>query len=152
MSIKEDWWDDNSDYYPARLDELHLGFEMEVLYPSGEYVKGTFYSLIGNHPELNKYDDIYMKAIHAVMRVKRLDREDIESCGWQYFKTEYNRNISEFEKDNYMLAILPDKRLSIILKDITKDEEASRCSNGQIYLGYCHSINEFRSITKLLGI
>lgn len=89
------------------------------------------------------------------IRSKKLDREDIESLGWGHFEFNYPnpKEIQSFKKGNYFLAFFTDGRVAIILQDITTNEVAADYyCNGQLYLGSCPSINELRTIERLLGI
>lgn len=65
-------------YYTPDMEEFHSGFEFEYFYQD-EWHK---HNLDGNpivHHELDEFKDDLMKLAHAICRVKRLDKEDIES-------------------------------------------------------------------------
>ncbi len=69
-------------YYTPELKEFHTGFEFEYLYRD----KWHKHNLDGNpivHHELDEFKDDLMKIAHAICRVKLLDKEDIESLGWE---------------------------------------------------------------------
>lgn len=73
-------------------------------------------------------------------RVSYLIKEQIENEGWK----ESDKIKNFFRKGNYKLEIYDNYRI-IIRKDGWYEENT-------IYKGKCLSINEFRTICKLLGI
>lgn len=77
-------------YYTPTLEEFHVGFEYEYLEPVNNqgYVKGEIFSG-------NDIDDTWSERRYRKLRVKYLDKEGIESFG---FNTEdngecYNKSI-----------------------------------------------------------
>lgn len=65
-------------YYTPSLEEFHIGFEYEE--DDSEWSKRTFES----YQDLEILND---DIIEGNIRVKKLDREDIESFGWSYIPT-----------------------------------------------------------------
>ena len=96
-------------YYTPTIEEFHVGFEYESeeMAPCGSgthFVKDT----------IEKPDDIknafdFDDYCHTELRVKLLDREDIESLGWKYsnVKSEY------FSKNGFDLVLHKDNFLTI---------------------------------------
>lgn len=84
------------------------------------------------------------------IRVPYLTKEQIEKEGWEYITT-FDQG---FKKDNYFLLWKENtKYLSIIPKDLSIAENEGLPMPPPIYFqGYCKSINEFRTIMKLLNI
>ena len=69
-------------YYTPSIEEFRVGFEYEVYVPEKElWSKETFY-LDASHINLVKYVNIQTENTLKKVRVKYLDREDIESLGW----------------------------------------------------------------------
>jgi len=74
---------EESKYYTPEIEEFFVGFEFEC-HNQMEFEKMTFGVNDFSNPELRQYKDDIMKAVHAICRVKFLDREDIESLGWSH--------------------------------------------------------------------
>lgn len=74
-------------YYAPSLEEFHTGFEYEVfMQNSNTWSKETFY-LNKSHIDLVKFVDIqYDGSNNNLIRVKYLDKEDIESLGFKYIE------------------------------------------------------------------
>ena len=69
-------------YYQPSLEEFHIGFRYEIMFPNEKYVSATFGEKI-TQPLLLQYRDDLMKIAHAVTRTKTLDKSDIEELGWK---------------------------------------------------------------------
>lgn len=73
-----------SSYYVPEIEEFYYGFEYEIMMPIGGYEKTVFGVAEPPNPELDEYgDDDFMKLAHAIIRVKYLDKEDLEELGWE---------------------------------------------------------------------
>jgi hypothetical protein len=62
-------------YYTPKIEEFHVGFEYEVLHDDNKWIKES----ICKKPEVVSLPYMILENI----RVKYLDREDIESFGWK---------------------------------------------------------------------
>lgn len=62
-------------YYTPTIEEFHVGFEFEVLYENVGWAKES----LAHRPEVVTLPYMNLENI----RVKYLDREDIESLGWK---------------------------------------------------------------------
>ncbi len=98
-------------YYTPEIEEFCVGLEFEMddtwggwkkLVLTDEMLKGNVMIGLGSGNERVPY---YHKT-----RVKYLDREDIESLGWEYIKTHAGTEQMEFEKGEYLLSYDPDFR------------------------------------------
>lgn len=67
-------------YYTPTIDEFHIGFEYEVLIAKNQNLWGKA-KLLPDNIEVN-FDRI-INAIETI-RVKCLDKDDIESLGWKF--------------------------------------------------------------------
>jgi hypothetical protein len=94
---------ENEKYYTPEIEEFHVGFEYEMLFPNGHYYMQNFGEPI-KHLQLQEYPDDLMKIAHAITRVKHLDREDIESL--------------EFEFDNNYSEIVNEERTMVFSKKV----------------------------------
>ena len=74
---------EDSKYYTPEIEEFYTGFEFEYYYKSDWHKHDLDGSPIVHH-ELDEFKDDLMKLAHAICRVKFLDREDIESCKWEF--------------------------------------------------------------------
>lgn len=73
-------------YYTPSIEEFHVGFECEIESSWG-YVKGTYPLILKEDTltgfTLNKLGESKtLKKVLSSIRVKYLDKEDIESLGW----------------------------------------------------------------------
>lgn len=95
-------------YYIPSIDEFHFGFEYEE--KDGNWKNETF----NGYPSLTKhtfednhgdwYDSIEEFIEAKFVRVKYLDREDIESLGWEYKGDDKDgRNLSMYQINGYVL-------------------------------------------------
>lgn len=75
---------ENREYYIPKLEEFHTGFEYEIYIPEKEeWGKETFY-LNKSHIDLVRYVDIQDQHSTYFIRVKYLNKKDIESLGWRW--------------------------------------------------------------------
>lgn len=153
--------DNNIKYYTPALNDLYIGYHFEIFEDFDYYPEKSWHPFIYGEEGTDNVENMQSplarpeKDWYGKIRTKYLDRKDIESLGWAHFEFNYPnpREIQSFKKGNYFLAFFKDGRIAIILQDITTNEVASDYyQNGQLYLGSCPSINELRTIEKLLGI
>lgn len=130
----------NSHYVPE-LEELHIGYELEVTTSSG-WSLGRFPETLNSHEELDQFTDPFIKAAHAIIKVPYLTKEQIEKEGWLPYK---GMALHAFSKGIYYIWYSFESKLMSI--DRQRDNHKSR-----LYLGPCRCINDFRKIIKLLGI
>ncbi|MEE9379620.1 MAG: hypothetical protein V3V33_16465 [Candidatus Lokiarchaeia archaeon] len=133
-----------SKYYTPEIEEFHVGFEYEVaINDSEEGIKWIV--LICNEgqviPEINLDKGKYV-------RVKYLDREDIESLGWKY---QPDRDNIELFYDNKT------RKHSIIHNTINnwvivtlRNEE--RKEDYTVFVGTIKNKSELKRLLKQLGI
>jgi len=97
-----------SKYYKPSIEEFHVGFEFETLETDrdGSGNKSWNKWKLGNQPTFLKhiFDKYYgPNEVEGSVRVKKLDREDIESLGWAFDKTSIGETQLKFFKDNLCL-------------------------------------------------
>lgn len=73
-------------YYTPTIEELHHGFEFEFL-DSGEWTP-VVYSDGGSYSHGSGYIGIEHLFSENIIRVKRLDRQDIEESGFEFIREE----------------------------------------------------------------
>lgn len=69
-------------YYTPEIEEFHVGFEYEARIPNMKSFSKEVFYLNEAHQELVNRVKLHEKDV----RVKYLDKEDIESLGWVYHK------------------------------------------------------------------
>lgn len=144
-------------YYTPELEDLFIGYECEWFGELGR-------KLIKQDKQWQKFKIISSNNISPTviknLRTKYLTIEDIENEGWK------NLNIkSPFTGKDYKFSKIVDgagfNETSIYtltfhspneLKIHLETETSYLDINETIYYGKCPSINEFKKITKLLGI
>lgn len=89
-------------YYTPELSEFHVGFECEMKNSSDpihfDWEKCIFKNDFSN--ELNEdycFEYLYNDLKDGNIRVKHLDREDIESLGWEFIKKHPGTESHDFE-------------------------------------------------------
>jgi hypothetical protein len=113
-------------YYVPSVEEFHVGFEYEYRTNGDDWVKHTVHT----KADLAEcIDDLEEK--DNIIRVKHLDREDIESFGFEY--------------DN----ILNDKRL-FFFKDFTSEKGIESC--GLIYVPQTNWVLLYTQLKQVEGI
>lgn len=79
-------------YYTPTIEEFHIGFEYEWLNENSDWVKEETPTEIS----INGFDE----QVYG-LRVKYLDKEDIESLGFKYEKTHAGTTESFYIKDTF---------------------------------------------------
>jgi len=148
-------------YYTPKIEDFKVGYTYQEFIDGEETRSYTFTEadLFGEVKVCEDHKLINSKK--ATIKVKYLDREDIESCGWIPFATGglesgCMNGRCAFTKGNYILVIASQpntklgNRIEIAMKDVLKDDYIEWTSNGRMYIGECKSINEFKYITEEL--
>ena len=71
-------------YYTPELDEFYIGFEYEIMIPEKEMWSKEIFYLNKSHIDLIQYVDIQDEFTKKKIRVKYLDKEDIEILGFKH--------------------------------------------------------------------
>jgi hypothetical protein len=93
-------------YYTPELEEFYFGFEFEANYVKEGWQKEVFgegLKSISSVPQL-LVSFLKNKGLEGNIRVKHLDREDIESLGWNY-SNKSNVNNFVFDKLPYRMNV-----------------------------------------------
>jgi hypothetical protein len=87
-------------YYTPEIEEFHVGFEYEVNYGENRWVEEKLHS----KPQVVTLPYMNLENI----RVKHLDKEDIESLGWEFHQQDHSRCLSSFwnKKNNFLRLTL----------------------------------------------
>lgn len=125
-------------HFVPDLEDLYVGYKVELMTCNG-YIVGVFPEIFEHNSELDEYEDSYIKAAHAILRTKYLDREDIESLGWIQHAT-----MSEvfFREDNPLGILYLELRDNNIIR-IENDRTSE-----YLFQGKAKSINELKKIME----
>lgn len=119
-------------YYTPEIEEFHVGFEYEYLTNGDEWVK----HIINNKADLiDCIEDIKESKI----RVKYLDKEDIESLGFKYSEG-YTLDI--YKKDNKTIRYDPSDN------HMTLEETIDERNGNILFIGKVKNISEFKKVLK----
>lgn len=92
--------EDNKKYYTPTVEEFHIGFEFEYLTlrdGAATWIADTYGKVVTSSYLLRQ-------VMKTGVRVKHLDKEDIESLGWEYQGDDRDgRNLSFYEKGKFIL-------------------------------------------------
>ena len=128
-------------YYTPEIEEFHVGFEYEMFFPNGKYHKQTFGDKI-THLELEEFKDDLMKVAHAISRVKHLDKEDIESLGFNHIGSLWFRD----KDDDYRATKVrkwKNNELDIYINDSIEDV--------LVFRGTIKNKSELKTVLKQIG-
>lgn len=96
----------NNLYYTPTIEEFHIGFEYEFMNgDKWEESEMTIQDYKSNGPDYERSDSWFQEEILGgirTVRVKYLDRDDIESLGWQKFTY---KNLNGFIIFNKFLTV-----------------------------------------------
>lgn len=128
-------------YYTPQIEEFHVGFEFESNYLKSYWKK----EILDLDTSSYWYDAYQNDATSSEFRVKLLDREDIEACGWvcKRIQGRYNPNFA-FKKDIYYLYF----------NEVSETENIiiSPNTSGDVFKGQIKNISELRRVMKMTKI
>ena len=73
-------------YYTPTIEEFHSGFEYEFLM---QYLNFYMWQKRVVEPDHRSFENYFNYIENNSIRVKYLDREDIESLGWAFFQKDH---------------------------------------------------------------
>jgi len=134
-------------YYTPTIEEFHVGFEYESIYQKSDWTKTTL--------ELENtaffFDNYILDATPIEFRVKYLDREDIESFGWELM-SDGNRYWLNSENENKCVSLF---HTGILVGEIPKRWIISDTRNmplGIRFDGNIRNKSELQKLMKMLNI
>jgi hypothetical protein len=134
-----------SKYYTPEIEEFHVGFEIEILSPT---FKDGWREMI-----VEDWNDIVMLEVNypeSNIRVKHLDREDIESLGYKHFKHHPKGAFSAVDYYSGYSAGLThyhDTNTIVIYEQLQGDMEGETWFRGKI-----KNKSELKRILKQIGV
>ena len=139
-------------YYTPSIDEFHVGFEFEMLeynYEGNDYYPSIFGNLLINNngsqytTEIKTYVT-YIKNEHV--RVKYLDKEDLESLGFFYY-SKFEGHYEEWHFD-----VKSNIKLTLYLKSDLPFISIYKKHNCSIFAGTIKNKSELKVLLKQLNI
>ena len=138
-------------YYTPEIEEFHVGFEYEAFHN-----KEWFFAEGADHwvkCKVNFGTDILTISYtvnHGFVRVKCLDKSDIESLGWEYKE---DRGMSEA---NGLMFVKPQKAFAQGFYKLRFWKNTNRFSieavQGTLFSGTIKNKSELKKLLKQLGI
>lgn len=123
-------------YYTPTIDEFHVGFEYEEL--RKDWVKLTYGGF------LPKTIGEYLK--EGAIRVKHLDRQDIESLGWEISKIQRNPKTTCFEKSDTAFRFVLEIDIDSVKIDAYLDFKIP------MFIGSVKNKSELKKLMQMLNI
>lgn len=130
---------EDNKYYIPEIEEFHVGFEYE-------YFKDNNWNEAASDLEVDEIYQLKSDIKEKIVRVKYLDKEDIESLG---FKEQDEDDDFNYRKDNFQINTytrIGEENKGLII-DLTED-------NGQalIFYGFIKNKSELKTLCKQLNI
>lgn len=138
----------NEKYYTPSIEEFHEGFVYEYSYNSGEFVETKFDIGSGDFDEFaGERHDFSPNNPKTICRVKYLDKQDIESLGWNY-KREEPLDYFYFWSENkkHSLVFHASGKVIITKFDVLWNE------NITAFAGVIKNKSKLREIMQMIGI
>lgn len=132
-------------YYTPSIDEFHVGFEYEIgdWIDTANGVEYAYKEYIIERPEQIK--SISQLIIDDSVRVKCLDREDIESLGFEHDQS--TKDGSYF----YSGTLITENQWCINLKDFIVDIYDINGKSDFRFNGFVRNKSELKRILKMIG-
>lgn len=135
----------NDKYYIPEIEELHVGYECEIYSNKwNSYIIPDKMYFLADNTENNTggFNNFIFPILikNAEIRTKYLDKEDIESLGWNF--DAYKEDDYKYYLNSYILYFPYADEEPILIKD----------QKGTLFYGECKSINELKTIMRLLKI
>ena len=141
-------------YYIPKISEFHVGFEYEVMVPEGKFWSKEIFHLNKSHLDLIKYVDVQDEFTKNKIRVKYLDKEDIESSSFIQSSTS-DKNVFIYSGENKQYPFVLRRLACNIIKifSITlNDELVKPVREVQIFQGTINNKSELKKIIEMVGI
>lgn len=128
-------------YYTPSIEEFHIGFECEQMFDLMTWTESTIY-------ETHDYVDLQYEIRHNHVRVKHLDKSDIEECGWKEISVDPQGTWIEakIKKDEYCWELFYEIKFQMV--DL-RDASNYYCTE---FYGGCKNKSELKKLMEQLGI
>lgn len=139
-------------YYTPQLSEIYFGFEFEAYNSKKHFFfekEEKWYSVSIDYGVLGKLINLHKLLMHKQIRVKFLDKTDIERCGWIY------KDINEPQLDYFWDSETEKHSISYNYKThrmiITGREDISK-EDYSAFNGFIKNKSELKKIMEQLRI
>ena len=137
-------------YYIPDISEFHVGFEFEYTKDDGTLIKSTDFNFSFYNDDTDTVTEVEGKIKEKSIRVKYLDREDIEECG---FNETSNEDMAD---NNGYLFTKEDKDFITAWIELRFWTNSKRVQikkiDGIVFDGIIKNKSEFKRILKQVGI
>lgn len=141
-------------YYTPELEDIHIGYECELFLPTSDWwkpdtwtkfkISENGYSHTGPYGgDLSEIGDVCNMIELNQVRTLYLTKEQIEAEGWEIIPSKLNCSV--LKKEDYYVYLFEDYTIQL-------GKGTPPTWLNYYYKGKCPSINEFRTICKLLNI
>lgn len=143
-------------YYTPELSEFYVGFEFEVLNNESKFyipglAKNEWSSIESNFGIFTSVEKIQRLILDKQIRVKNLDREDIESLGWEHDST--IKSESYFIHKDFSLITREEWRLIYDSKNNSIDiSDLNNINLSFSFYGTIKNKSELKKIMQMLNI
>jgi len=141
----------NNKYYTPEIEEFHVGFEFESNYISfskdGNWTKVILGKNDINYEEISWFYTSYIgDAVPTEFRVKHLDREDIESLGWEHTGGKMSPGATQYyEKNGMSLDYSENNKILSIYSERYNWETCK-------FDGTVRNKSELKKVLKMIGV
>lgn len=138
-------------YYTPTQEEIHFGFEFEARYKDKPWVKGIadedFFDTDFDTAPVVRFGAVDNKRSDVEFRVKYLDKEDIESEGFEFLRT--NEKVNLFQRN----IIFIKHRIEDNWIEIENNRGSAMHLRGDVFFsGKINNKSEFKKILKMIGV
>jgi len=142
-------------YYTPEIEEFYVGFEYERFIPKSNSTEEECWEKLSMSINYLSLEELDNEIIEKEIRVKYLDKEDIESFGFKHEGGKLIKNYKDYfiyKVDNHKQYNLsytyPNKILRIDIEDLNMFEE----SMNYLFQGTIKNKSEFKKLLKQLNI
>lgn len=134
----------DNNYYIPDITDFYVGYQCEYNL-ARHYIPITFKCLKEYIKNSFTFEEVFKM---NEIRTKYLDKEDIESLGFNQEESLINKALV-FIKDNIVISYLPEIHVVVINK---RDKEFPRMPASCLFQGEIKSINELKKVLQYLKI
>lgn len=135
-------------YYTPSVEEFHVGFEYEAAYAGNTSTSTSEPVALGEYESLVCREGNVLKLDPSIsFRVKYLDREDIESLGWEFVPDN-----SVGDGDFRWYDLFQKGEFSIALSFETRGTNVIHKNRSVVFDGAIRNKSELQRVMKMLGI
>lgn len=135
-------------YYTPKLEEFHIGFEYEVKIPEDKLWSKEIFYLNNSHIDLIQYVDIQDEFTKNAIRIKYLDKEDIENLGFELQKDDSFTKLDDKRDCCWIITYIA---YNGIIKDIEVSQEFGSYPLITFFNGTIKNKSELKQILKMIG-